>query len=60
MAKRSLEVGASPPSFDKQIVRDYIASTNWDQQSKIPELPIEIIEKTADEYQRIAELLMNG
>ncbi len=57
--KDRYDVGTSPPSFDKQIVRDYIASTNWDQQTKIPDLPTEIIEKTANEYRRIAQLLMN-
>ena len=51
--------GVSPPSFDKQIIRDYIESTEWDKQTSIPNLPDEIIEKTAREYGRIADLLMS-
>ncbi len=51
------EVGISPPSFDKQIVRDYIETTDWDRKSPIPNLPDEIVEKTAAEYQKIASLL---
>jgi phosphoribosylaminoimidazole-succinocarboxamide synthase len=50
-------VGISPPSFDKQIVRDYIESTDWDKNSSIPNLPDDIVEKTAAEYQKIANLL---
>ncbi len=51
------EVGISPPSFDKQIVRDYIETTDWDRQSAIPNLPDEIVEKTAAEYEKISQLL---
>jgi phosphoribosylaminoimidazole-succinocarboxamide synthase len=57
--KDKYQEGISPPSFDKQIVRDYIESTNWDRQAPIPELPAEIINKTSQEYQAIADLLIN-
>lgn len=50
-------VGESPPSFDKQIVRDYIESTGWQSPSALPPLPTAIIEKTAREYQAIADCL---
>ena len=56
--KDRYEPGISPPSFDKQIIRDYIASTDWDQKTKIPGLPQEIIEKAANEYQTIERLLI--
>ena len=37
-------------SFDKQFVRDYLTSSGWDKESPPPELPAEIIEKTAQRY----------
>jgi phosphoribosylaminoimidazole-succinocarboxamide synthase len=45
------EEGASPPSFDKQFVRDYLESTDWDKQPPAPHLPAEVVEKTAQKYQ---------
>ena len=56
-SKETYQVGESPASFDKQIVRDYIESTDWDRKSDIPNLPDEIVEKTASEYQKIFELI---
>jgi len=56
-SKEAYQVGMSPPSFDKQIVRDYIETTNWDRNSSIPNLPDDIVEKTSAEYQKIANLL---
>ena len=44
------EVGASPPSFDKQFVRDYLETLDWDKTAPGPDLPPEIIEKTAEKY----------
>ena len=55
--KDAYEVGISPPSFDKQIVRDYIETTDWDRKSNIPNLPDDIVDKTAAEYRKIADLL---
>ena len=43
-------VGQSPPSFDKQFVRDYLETLDWDKSPPGPELPAEIIEKTAAKY----------
>ena len=42
--------GSSLPSFDKQFVRDYLISSGWDRKSPPPELPAEIVEKTAERY----------
>ena len=56
-SKEAYQVGISPPSFDKQIVRDYIETTDWDRSSNIPNLPDDIVDKTALEYQKIADLL---
>ena len=44
------EVGVSPPSFDKQFVRDYLETLDWDKTAPGPELPAEILEKTAANY----------
>jgi phosphoribosylaminoimidazole-succinocarboxamide synthase len=37
-------------SFDKQFVRDYLTTSGWDKKSPPPELPAEIVEKTAERY----------
>ena len=42
--------GKSQPSFDKQFVRDWLTASGWDKKSPPPELPNEIIEKTAARY----------
>lgn len=42
--------GVSPPSFDKQFVRDYLEALDWDKTPPAPELPSEIISKTAEKY----------
>jgi len=44
------EVGISPPSFDKQFVRDYLETLDWDKTAPGPELPAAVIEKTAEKY----------
>jgi len=43
--------GKSQPSFDKQFVRDWLTSSGWDKKSPPPELPAEIVAKTAARYQ---------
>ena len=45
------EVGVSPPSFDKQYVRDYLETLDWDKKAPGPELPTEVVEQTAEKYQ---------
>ena len=42
--------GSSPASFDKQFVRDYLETLDWDKTSPGPTLPVEVIEKTAEKY----------
>ncbi|HDK38612.1 MAG TPA: phosphoribosylaminoimidazolesuccinocarboxamide synthase [Thiolapillus brandeum] len=51
--------GISPPSFDKQFVRDYLETLDWDKTPPGPELPQEIINKTAEKY-REAEQRLTG
>ncbi len=49
--------GRSQDSFDKQIVRDYLLTLDWDQTPPGPELPPHIVEKTASRYQEILKIL---
>ena len=42
--------GASPPSFDKQYVRDYLETLDWDQRAPGPPLPAAVIARTAEKY----------
>ena len=42
--------GMSPPSFDKQFVRDYLDALGWDKRPPAPALPAEVIGKTAEKY----------
>ncbi|WP_078121133.1 phosphoribosylaminoimidazolesuccinocarboxamide synthase [Thiosocius teredinicola] len=51
--------GSSPPSFDKQFVRDYLETLDWDKTPPGPTLPQEIIDKTAEKY-REAESRLTG
>jgi phosphoribosylaminoimidazole-succinocarboxamide synthase len=43
-------VGISPPSFDKQYLRDYLESLGWDKRAPGPALPAEVIARTRDKY----------
>jgi phosphoribosylaminoimidazole-succinocarboxamide synthase len=49
--------GATPPSFDKQYVRDYATSTGWDKQPPAPELPDEVVAATRSRYVEAYEKL---
>lgn len=49
--------GISPPSFDKQFVRDYLETLDWDKTAPGPDLPNEIVEKTANKYREAMRLL---
>ncbi|MBN2246173.1 MAG: phosphoribosylaminoimidazolesuccinocarboxamide synthase [Candidatus Aminicenantes bacterium] len=53
----SYKPGGPQPSLDKQFVRDYLLSTDWDKQSTPPPLPPEIIDKTREKYLEIYHLL---
>jgi len=50
-------VGTSPPSFDKQFVRDYLETLRWDKTPPAPVLPPEIVRKTSEKYLEALELL---
>jgi len=43
-------VGSNPPSLDKQYVRDYLESLNWNKTPPGPELPAEVVERTREKY----------
>ena len=49
--------GSSPESFDKQFVRDYLETLDWDKTAPGPELPPEIASKTAEKYKEALQLL---
>ena len=51
--------GSSPPSFDKQYVRDYLETLDWDKTPPGPMLPDEVIRRTAEKY-REAEQRLTG
>lgn len=53
----SYRPGISPPSFDKQFVRDYLETLDWDKTPPGPKLPAEIIEKTSEKYREALRLL---
>ena len=42
--------GSSPPSFDKQFVRDWLEGTTWDKNSPPPELPPQVVSQTRQKY----------
>jgi phosphoribosylaminoimidazole-succinocarboxamide synthase len=44
------QVGISPPSFDKQFVRDYLETLDWDKRAPGPTLPAEVLTRTRDKY----------
>jgi phosphoribosylaminoimidazole-succinocarboxamide synthase len=50
-------VGMSPPSFDKQFVRDWLETQKWNKQPPAPELPAEVLAKTAEKYREALRLL---
>ncbi|HXM24939.1 MAG TPA: phosphoribosylaminoimidazolesuccinocarboxamide synthase [Chthoniobacterales bacterium] len=49
--------GVNPPSYDKQFVRDYLESVDWDKRDPAPTLPPEVVEKTAVKYREALESL---
>ena len=55
----SYKEGSSPVSLDKQYVRDYLETLDWDKKAPGPELPAEVVKKTAAKYQEAYEVLTN-
>jgi phosphoribosylaminoimidazole-succinocarboxamide synthase len=56
--KETYEEGKPPKSFDKQFLRDYLISLNWNQRPPAPVLPKEIIEKTKEKYEEVLNRLI--
>jgi phosphoribosylaminoimidazole-succinocarboxamide synthase len=53
------KVGSNPPSFDKQFVRDWLESSGWNKRPPAPQVPADVLQKTADKY-REAQRLLTG
>lgn len=53
-------IGKNPPSFDKQFVRDYLESVDWNKTPPAPPLPDEIIAMTAQKYEEVFRRLTAG
>ena len=51
------EPGISPPSFDKQYVRDWLERSGWNKQPPAPHLPDEVIAGTSERYREALEWL---
>lgn len=49
--------GISPPSYDKQFVRDYLDTLSWDKTAPGPALPAEVLQRTAAKYREVLERL---
>ncbi len=58
-AKESYKVGISPPNFDKQFIRDYLESLDWNKQPPPPPLPDEVIKKTIERYKEIERIILS-
>jgi len=52
------QAGISPPSFDKQYIRDYLETLEWDKTPPGPHLPDDVLAKSAEKYQEVATLLL--
>jgi phosphoribosylaminoimidazole-succinocarboxamide synthase len=53
----SYKPGSSPPSFDKQFVRDYLESLHWNKKPPAPHLPADVLTRTSDNYREALRLL---
>jgi len=51
------KVGSNPPSFDKQFVRDWLETSGWNKQPPAPQVPADVLQKTADKYLEAQRLL---
>jgi phosphoribosylaminoimidazole-succinocarboxamide synthase len=56
----SWKPGSSPPSYDKQFVRDYLETLDWNKQSPGPKLPPAIIEATVQKYADACHILTDS
>ena len=55
--KNSWQPGSSPPSYDKQFVRDYLETLDWNKQAPAPRLPPDIIDATVQKYAEACQIL---
>ena len=55
--KDSYRVGISPPSFDKQFVRDYLETLDWNKEPPAPKLPADVIARTSEKYREALQRL---
>ena len=53
----SYQVGSSPPSFDKQFVRDWLDQQPWDKQAPAPRVPQDVLDQTSNKYAEALRLL---
>ncbi len=51
-------VGENPPSFDKQYVRDWLTASGWNKQAPGPELPADVVARTAEKYEEARRRLL--
>lgn len=51
------EVGISPPSFDKQFVRDYLETLEWNKTAPGPSIPSDVLRRTGDKYREALTIL---
>ncbi|UJP06732.1 MAG: hypothetical protein LZF84_06625, partial [Nitrosomonas sp.] len=50
--------GRNPPSFDKQFVRDWLETQDWNKKAPAPELPDDVLKQTVGKYREAVRLLM--
>jgi phosphoribosylaminoimidazole-succinocarboxamide synthase len=55
--KDSYRVGVSPPSYDKQFVRDYLETLDWNKEPPAPKLPDDVIARTSEKYREALQRL---
>jgi phosphoribosylaminoimidazole-succinocarboxamide synthase len=55
--KDSYQVGISPPSYDKQFVRDYLETLDWNKEPPAPKLPADVIARTSEKYREALQRL---
>ena len=53
-------VGANPPSFDKQYVRDWLEATGWNKRPPAPAIPADVLQRTSDKYREALTRLMGA
>ena len=55
--KKEYRTGISPPSFDKQFVRDYLDTLDWDKTAPGPSLPADVLQQSGDKYREAWRIL---